>query len=641
MKSFLTLCILVVSSTLFAQKTSEYIPSSSPFVLGINFSQINAKSNSMDYSKYLKSIVKKNSYSYYRHGSQCEIIDVFEMMNKSNEYGLNVSENIYMYHSSIEDSKGLVYVFKLNDPKLFESKLNLKCTNAFNYQKRTFANGKLFLTHKISIAINGNTGIVFVKDRNYYDNYETETIDDNSIDEDYWSEKKEDNYKNDEALFEELNSGKITDYDAAVEKTLNNSDTSIEFRLRERQNAERLEKITAQFDIIQATIEGYSKPQTDNISTNANFKKVESESHDAFFFINNLSQLNNEFFNPMRGMRTLHYLGGVDNNSMNTPLTNNLSSSYSIDFENGKAVVKSLTTYNKNVYDYFKKIYGVKQNKHLFKYINGENLLGYMSLAVNGLELGKFYEDFYREILNNMSMRKNDMNIIPAMEMLYAFIDKEMLYNTLDGRAILACTGFTDIRLKYTTYDYDDNFERKEITEERIEKQPNMVFAASIGNQENAKKLFDIISKFSVFTKVKDNVIAFYGRRRDKINVYMAIVDDVFIICNDANLVLNNLDGFEKSKQIPKSEQKVMRSHNMAFKIFADKMAAGVQEAYFKGDRNMPEFAEIMAKFGNLEMYDEKPSSNSYSATAILNLKDESSNALYQLLKMMQPNHER
>lgn len=255
-----------------------------------------------------------------------------------------------------------------------------------------------------------------------------------------------------------------------------------------------------------------------------------------------------------------------------------------------------------------------------------------MSIAINNKEMGRFYGDMYSEILNNLPQVSKDnylANIAPAMELIYAFIDKEMLYNTIDGRAIIACTGFENMKVSYKTYKYDDDFNRQEITEERLEKQAKMLAVMSIGNHENAKKLFDIISKFNVFTKLRDNVITLKAMRDMPFNLYMVLKEDAFIITNDANIALNET----KFDNINDKDKSNIMSHNMAMNIKIQDVMSQMKDFYPNGeDGGMFKFME---SYGMFEMVDDKPSDNMYGASAILRLKDGSENALYYILKTM------
>lgn len=634
MKKNILLAILSWAYLLQAQNTVDYIPENVPYLFSFSFSQLNAKSNQMDYGQFLNAFNKRSRYSYdYDNNSSysCEILEIMDLIKHPDSFGLDLNERFYVYSSNVIGMNGTIYLFKLKNPATFESKLTTECLDKVYIQKRSLSNGTFYISGKISVAINGNIGSVFIKKYNYYDYSEQRTSAFEYYDSAYISEKTNYNRQVDSAFYERLNSGKEYNYENEAQTMRETTDSSIIKRAIERDEQRRLDATLERYKEIQSLMESSVQIQVNNIGKNRNFSKLLSESPDAFVFTNSLVLLNQEMFYPFSSYSSRKKVDYVLSNQSRV-LTKDISAYYSINFENGKAIVNFANTYSESVFKYMKKAYGVKQDKSLLKYIDGDNLIGYMSIAINAKEMAKFYEDFYTEMLEFYPKRERDLNTISGIKLFYSLMDKEVLFNTLDGRMILACTGFADIKMKYTTYNYDDDFERTEVTEERFVKQPRMVLAASIGNKENAQKIFNILKSFTVFKHVKENVITLYADRDVPFNLYIALMDDALILTNDGNMFMNPI----KNSKLKSEDLKYIMGHNFAFKIHSDKMLEGVRDSYFKGAEELPWFAKMMAELGNIQMHDNKPDKNGYTATAIFNLKDSSTNSLYILLKMMQ-----
>lgn len=633
MKLIYTLIFLAVSAIANAQNAYDYVPASAQIVFSMNLEQLNKKSGDINYLKYLKPLLKSQGYGYYNsYDSEgyCELININDVLFNTSTYGINASANVIMYRISVNKTSGSVFVFTLKHPEKFESQLMANCENKKSIQKKSTVNGIFYLSDNTSVAINGNIAVVFNKDYNYYESINS--VETNEFDSTYKVDKRNDNYRVDSLYFEKLNSGKISNYRESTEDAMNMSDTMIIYEANKR-NEEKLKAILEnKYKDLLYMVESFVQVQADGIYKNRNFSKMLSQYNDASIFINTSSMLYQSNF----GMSSLLWGSSMFNEKETITNQNLLSSGinsfYSINFLYGAASIKFQSSYNDKAFSYIKSIFDVKQNKKLLKYIDGKNLLGYMSIAINNKEMGRFYGDMYSEILNNLPQVSKDnylANIAPAMELIYAFIDKEMLYNTIDGRAIIACTGFENMKVSYKTYKYDDDFNRQEITEERLEKQAKMLAVMSIGNHENAKKLFDIISKFNVFTKLRDNVITLKAMRDMPFNLYMVLKEDAFIITNDANIALNET----KFDNINDKDKSNIMSHNMAMNIKIQDVMSQMKEFYPNGeDGGMFKFME---SYGMFEMVDDKPSDNMYGASAILRLKDGSENALYYILKTM------
>jgi hypothetical protein len=630
MKSIVTIIFIALSAIANAQNAYDYVPGSAQMVFSMNVEQLNKKSGDINYLKYLKPILKSQSYGYYTEG--CELININDALFNTNTYGINASNNVIMYRITIDKTSGSVFVFTLNNPEKFEAQLMAKCENKKSIQKRSTVNGSFYLSDKESVAINGNIAVVFNKDYNYYESANSSISQTDAYDSTYKVDKRNDNYRVDSLYFELLNSGKISIYPESTEDILDLSDTTIAFLANKRHEEQIQAILEIKYKDLLYKMESFVQVQADGIYKNRNFSKILSQNDDASIFINSSSLLYQSNF----GMNSLLWGSNIYNGAQTLPNQNLLSSGinafYSMNFLNGAASIKFRSTYNDKAFSYIKSIFDVKQNKKILKYIDGKNLLGYMSIAINNKEMGRLYGDMYAEILNNLPQVSKDAylaNIAPAMQLIYAFIDKEMLYNTIDGRAILACTGFENMKVTYKTYKYDDDFNRKEVTEERLEKQAKMLAVMSIGNYENAKKLFDIISKFNVFTKLRENVISLKAMRNLPFNLYLVLKEDAFIMTNDANIALNET----KFNNLNDADKSNIMTHNMAMNIKIQEVMGQMKEFYPNGeDGGMLKFME---NYGMFEMVDEKPSDNMYGASAVLHLKDGSENSLYTILKTM------
>ena len=632
MKLIYTLLFLTISLISNAQNAYDYVPASAQIVFSMNLEQLNKKSGDINYLKYLKPILKSQSYGYYTEG--CELININDVLVNTSAYGLNASENVIMYRITVNKTSGNVFIFNLKNPEKFESQLMANCENKTSIQKKSSINGSFYLSDKESVAINGNIAVVFNKDYNYYES--ANNIESNPYDSTYKVDKRNDNYRVDSLYFEKLNSGKINNYYQSAEDVLDLSDTTIVYLANKRYEEKLQAILEIKYKDLLYMMESFVQVQADGIYKNRNFSKIISQHDDASVFINTSGLLYQSKFSMNSLLWGSNIYQNEPSNTNQNLLSAGINAFYSLNFFNGAASIQFKSTYNDKAFTYIKSIFDVKQNKKLLKYIDGKNLLGYMSIAVNNKEMGRFYGDMYAEILNNLPQSSTDNyleNIAPAMQLAYAFIDKEMLYNTIDGRAIIACTGFENMKVKFKTYTYDDDFNRKEVTEERLEKQAKMLAVMSIGNYDNAKKLFDIISKFNVFTKLRDNVITLKAMNGMPLNLYMVLKEDAFIITNDANIALNEND----FNNLNEADKKNIMSHNMAINIKIQDVMAKMKEFYPNGeDGGMFKFME---SYGLLEMVDSKPIDNMYGASAVLHLKDGSENALYIILKTMSAMH--
>lgn len=653
MKLFTFLSALVIFGNASAQRLIDYIPANTSMVFSLAPAQLKEKSGQQDYSLFLMPLLKqRNDYYYGGDILKCDLLSLKNLVTDPARYGVDIRSNIYVYQTSSELLSGTAYLFSLADANLFAAGINTDCSDTGYILQRTTADGSIFVSGNTSVRIKGNVGIVFVKDFSYTDSYYTnDSYYGNGYDAtapayetapvEQWSPDTvmmEDYSDEVPAMEEGVPEGEIGTTVvpplSAIQAPYDDAPAIVEESQgpwEEENKRWKAEARRAQNSVMYEFILEKVAVQKENISSNKDFWKLDQEKHDAYVYVNTLSLINSAF----SGMSYLRYMVPREMNAITNgnELLQGSAASYAIDFTNGKATVKVTTNYSEKAYPYIKKIYDVKQSDKLFKYIDAENLVGYASMAVSTREMATFYEAIYKETVQHFPVDRKSAYVFPAMELVYAFLDKEVLYNTFTGQAMIACTGFEDVPVKYTTYDYDDNFNRVEKTEESVQKQPKMVMLSAVGNYENARKLFDIISRFDVFTKVNDNVFVFMGKRNMPANIYVALTKDVLIITNDP-LLVNNLDGVKKPKQLSKTDKKQIMDHNVAMKINTTQMLTSVNNAYFS-KQHWPYYETLLNNLGEVEIYSDKPQQNGSTATAVLNLKNASANSLYVLLEMM------
>lgn len=665
MKQIILSIIILISSNLKATDLLEFIPSDAVSVFSLNFEQLNKKSKGLDYLKYLEPFMgnQKRYYYGYDESRECDLIDISKLVKDPVKYGIDIKSNAYVYYRIKNKYAGKVYLFKLSNVKKFESligevempKEELENTEEYSYYNKPcnkkplssvkyYEGGSMHMSEKIVVGISGDMAFIFVNDRNQFDIEETQDYSydyyggnrQSYMDSIYYLEVDEYRKTSDSLLYIRLNKNKNLDYSEELSK-FEEVDSNILNRAKERERVRKQKELDEKFEILSLEFSNLLKKQKEHIGMNRNFTQLKHAENDVVFFFNTPVDYLSNLMSPF-SRRYSYDKEQINTEKRTLVYTANVSGSYILNFDNGKARIKMLSTYGKEAYEFYKKAYDIKQNKNLFKYIEGNNLMAYISTATKTKELSKFYEAFYFELLGNSNMRKSEQDIVPAVELFWSFIDKEMLYNTCTNQMLFAFNGFIETKIKYKSYDYDDDFKRIETMEEKIVKQPKMVLAMNIDNKENAAKLFEIISKFSFTEKIKSNVLAFQSYREFKTNIYLCMTEDAFIITNDYNLVMNQQSGIPADKQISKTEQAYIMEHNFTMKVFSSQMLNGINSNFPSTSKEMKKMSEMAASLGDMYCHDNKPTADGYEFEAVLTLKDNAENSLYTLLKMMSAN---
>lgn len=670
MKKILYISLLLISQTLSAQNLYEYIPESTSMLFSINISQLDKKSEGADYKQLLAPFIGKRSY----YSNYSKLILINDLLESPDSFAINTQNSVFVYRTLIGKASGMMYLFNVNDAKKFESKIgkeiivhesesdSASLTNELTFEsfettthshdrqrempefiKKNVNGGVLYLTEKQVIGIFGDVVYVFNIERfkedvnSDYNDYAMETTysyygRESYMDSIYFDEVSAFRKFNDSLLYLKANAKGEKNY-RELSTEFSNIDPDIISRAMARDKERKTKALEVKFNLLAATMENAIVKRSSHIGLDVNFMTLYKAQHDFF----NYNKINNEFASILGFENDWGYYrrSKIDKEeAFKFNFLENTSSSYSIDFEKGRAVMNANSSMGSKLGKLMNEAYDSKQDKNLIKYIEGDNLLGYYSNAIDLKHTSELYMDIYLEVLNMMF--KGEMKNVPVgVEMAWAFIDKEKLFGTIGNRTIIACTGFTDMKVNYISYDYNDDFESSEKVEERVEKQPKMVLATTIENKVYMKEIFDIFSKFTFVQKLNDRVLIIPSQGGFRTNVYFVMNKDVFIITNDMDLAINKPDGFPSSKQMVKSEQKFIMEHNMALRTFTDNVLNGIRNTYFTNGGSSKWYDPLYKNMGDITMHSNSMKNNTFSATAVVNMKDFSTNSLKVIIELM------
>ena len=145
-----------------------------------------------------------------------------------------------------------------------------------------------------------------------------------------------------------------------------------------------------------------------------------------------------------------------------------------------------------NAYD---RIYNSRRiNKDFLKYINGDRMIGFASYS---MDTRAYLDEFPRLMAqtygsyfvggSNKNKYKQEMSL--SADFLSLLLDEEAVAEVIKGDALLLLNDVSRKTVTYTTYDYDDNYERKEVEKTKTETQPDFLLMLSSDDTRLIRKL--------------------------------------------------------------------------------------------------------------------------------------------------------
>ena len=110
---------------------------------------------------------------------------------------------------------------------------------------------------------------------------------------------------------------------------------------------------------------------------------------------------------------------------------------------------------------------------------------------------------------------------VSTMDILDIIIDEKAIYKVFTGDAVVAVNGVKELEVIHKTYDYDEEFNRKEIIDTSMQKMPELLLMIGVGNKKDVQKIVDLLVNTEVFKKT-GNVYSL-DIKRNKLPVHFSI----------------------------------------------------------------------------------------------------------------------
>ncbi len=224
----------------------------------------------------------------------------------------------------------------------------------------------------------------------------------------------------------------------------------------------------------------------------------------------------------------------------------NSNSSYNLYFDKDKVrLVNSYQHKNADVQKNIAAVYQGKKNKKLTALINDKSI-GYYSVNVNGSR----YFDMLYSLLKDSGEDEYQKEMELVMETMKIVLDEEAIAKIAPGNGIFVLNELKSKTVEYTDYDYDDNYEEKEVKKTKEVMMPNFTFAFATENEGYWNRVFNLLTTNKNTAKKFSKKGAFYEFKEGKNDGYF---DQLFFTVKDGIVyVTTSTDNI-----LPKSQSEI------------------------------------------------------------------------------------
>jgi len=169
-------------------------------------------------------------------------------------------------------------------------------------------------------------------------------------------------------------------------------------------------------------------------------------------------------------------------------------------------------------------VYKGKKNKKLTALISDKSI-GYYAMNVNGYK----YFDMMYSFLDDFGDKEYQKEMQLIMETMKIVLDEEAIAKIAPGNGIFVLNELKSKKVDYTDFEYDDDYNEKEVKKTKEVMVPDFTFAFATENEKYWKRIFEVLITNKDFGKKFTRSGDFYALKDGK-NGY---VDQIYFMVKD------------------------------------------------------------------------------------------------------------
>lgn len=252
----------------------------------------------------------------------------------------------------------------------------------------------------------------------------------------------------------------------------------------------------------------------------------------------------------------------------------NLNSTYNLYFDKDKVrLVNNHQHKNPEMQKHISDVYKGKKNKKLTALINDQSI-GYYAMNLNGYSCFDMMYSFFEDAGEQEYQKELQL----MMETVKIVLDEEAISKIAPGNAIFVLNTLKSKKVEYTDYDYDDDYNEKEVKKTKEVMVPDFTFAFATENEGYWKRIFDVLTTNKNFVKKFSKSGDVYSFKEGKGNGY---IDQLFFTVKDGLVYLTTSTENLKVQSQSSASSKWMKDaakYPMSGKFDIQKLLSGLEK---------------------------------------------------------------
>ncbi|MFA9187195.1 hypothetical protein AAGV33_06220 [Flavobacterium sp. FBOR7N2.3] len=298
-------------------------------------------------------------------------------------------------------------------------------------------------------------------------------------------------------------------------------------------------------------------------------------------------------------------------------------------FDNDNVRLEETIEYNEEMAKIMQKITNRKINKKVYSYFPTQKPLAYLSYHLNTKEILTSVPSFTNQIFGGKSEFKEDVTLI--MDLITTLVDEEATSTLFDGDFSLFFQDMTNKEVTKKTFEYDENYERKEVEKTTTKSIPlfSMVFTST--HPTFGDKLINLGIRKG-FLKA-DGDLYYFTKTSEYGAVFVLKDKDVIVIGN----ISDDFNG-KSNADFAKDVKRELKKNSLMGAVDFEELAKVYQnEQSNKQSADNDKYIKLSHHFNSLEMHSPKKlKKNTFSFDMQLNSTQKDKNIILQFLDAVQ-----
>ncbi len=364
----------------------------------------------------------------------------------------------------------------------------------------------------------------------------------------------------------------------------------------------------------------FSNSTSGSVLDNPSYIKSLDVNAEATLWAPNTGKMFSNYFSFPYGTRNMSFLTGYG--EFNAKLF----------LEKDALRISTELTLNEETAASYKKIYNAKLNKKFIKYINEDRMIGCMAYSLNS----KAYLEEYPKMLSKVYGLYGDEASIAA-DLFSLLLDEKAVSNVFKGDGLFILSGLSQKEVTYKTYDYDADYNGKEVEKTKKETMPDFLFMTSTKDTRLLEKLIRYGIK-------KDKVCEFKEYYQimlptDLMDLYLIIKDDIIFLGTNVNeiekIAVNNYDS-----KISKEHKNLLLKNSAAFFANPKLLAGKIPVDEYGEFGELGRLNNVFNDMGAIYFKANKMKGSKASTEIVMTVPNNHSNALQYLFSLIEKSRE-